>query len=128
MLAYHVNTNTILVEPFQSRQYRHCIATYNRIMTCLKARGHTVNLQILDNKASQAYKQTILDTWGCTFQLFPPHVHRRNIAERAIHTFKSHFLAILSGISDSFSNYLWDHLLPQTELTLNLLRQSTLAP
>ena len=27
-----------------------------------------------------------------------------------------------------FPNYLWDHLLPQTELTLNLLRQSTLAP
>ena len=97
-------------------------------MTRLKKRGHAVNLQILDNKASQAYIQTIQDTWGCTFQLVSPHVHQRNIAERAIRTFKARFLAILSGISDSSPNYLWDHLLPQTELTLSLLRQSTLIP
>ena len=128
MLAYHVDTNTILVEPFQSRQDRHRIAAYNRIMNRLKKRSHTVDLQILDNKASQAYKQTIQDTWGCTFQLVPPHVHRHNISKRSIRTFKAHFLAILSDISDSFPNYLWDHLLPQTELTLNLLRQSTLVP
>ena len=61
MLAYHFDTNTILVEPFQSRQDRHRIAAYNRIMTRLKKRGHTVDLQILDNEASQAYKLTIQD-------------------------------------------------------------------
>ena len=97
-------------------------------MTRLKKRGHIVDLQILDNEASQAYKQTIQDTWGCTFQLVPPHVHRRNIVKRDIRTFKAPFLEILSVISDSFSNYLWDHLLPQTEITLNLLQQSTLSP
>ena len=75
MLAYHVDTNTILVEPFQSFQDHHRIAAYNRIMTRIKKRGHTVNLQILDNEASQAYKQTIQDTWGCAFQLVPPYVH-----------------------------------------------------
>ena len=62
MLAYHVDTNTILVEPFQSRQDRHRIAAYNRIMTRLKKRGHIMDLQILDNKSSQAYKLTIQDT------------------------------------------------------------------
>ena len=128
MLAYHVDTNTILLEPFQSCQDRHRIAAYNRIMTRLKMRGQTVNLQILDNEASQAYKQTFQDTWGCTFQVLPPHVHRRIISERSICTFKAHFLAILSGISESFPNYLWVHLFPQTYLTLNILRQSTLAP
>ena len=75
VLDYHVDTNTILVEPFQSRQDRHRIAAYNRIMTRLNKRGHTVDLQILDNKSRQAYKQTIQDTWGCKFQLVPPHVH-----------------------------------------------------
>ena len=56
MLAYQVDTNTILVEPFQSRQDRHRIAAYNRIMTRLKNRGRTVGLQILDNEDSQSYK------------------------------------------------------------------------
>ena len=69
-------------------------------MMRLKKRGQTVNPQILDNEASQAYKKTIQDTWGCTFQLVPPHVHRHNIAKRATRTFKAHFLEILSGISD----------------------------
>ena len=58
----------------------------------------------------------------------PPDVHRRNIAKRAIRTFKAHFLSILDGIPPSFPNYLWDKLLLQTKLSLNLLRQFTIAP
>ena len=56
MLAYHVDTHTILVEPFQSRQDCHCIAAYNRIMRRLNKRGHTADLQTLENEASQAYR------------------------------------------------------------------------
>ena len=55
-------------------------------------------------------------------------MHRRNIAERAIQTFKAHFLSILAGLPSAFPNYLWDMLIPQPELTLNLLRQSHIAP
>jgi hypothetical protein len=55
-------------------------------------------------------------------------VHRRNRAERAIRTFKDHFLAILAGVDPKFPAYLWDLLLPQAELTLNLLRQSLINP
>jgi hypothetical protein len=55
-------------------------------------------------------------------------MHRRNRAERAIRTFKNHFLAILAGVDKSFPPYLWDLLLPQAELTLNLLRQSAINP
>ena len=62
------------------------------------------------------------------FQLLPPDVHRRNAAECAIRTFKAHFLAILSGYDSDFPRSLWDTLLPQTKLTLNLLSQATLAP
>ena len=58
----------------------------------------------------------------------PPHTHRSNAAERAIHTFKAHFLSILAGVAPDFPRNLWDLLLPQAELTLNLLRQATLDP
>jgi hypothetical protein len=128
MLAYHADCNVILVEAFESRHDRHRVAAYDRIMERLKRGGHSVDLQVLDNEASALYKLAITGKWNCRFQLVPPDVHRRNVAERAIRTFKAHFLSILAGVSDSFPNYLWDHLLPQTELTLNLLRQSTLAP
>ena len=97
-------------------------------MTRLAAQGLSVDLQILDNKASTAYKEAIIFKWKATFQLVPPDMHRRNRAERAICTFKDHFLAILSGVDAAFSPYLWDLLLPQAELTLNLLQQATINP
>jgi hypothetical protein len=54
-------------------------------------------------------------------ELVRPHVHRRNRAGRAIRTFKNHFIAILAGINKTFPKSLWDLLLPQAEITVNLL-------
>ena len=59
------------------------------------------------------------------FQLLPPDIHRRNAVERAIHTFKAHLLAVLSGVAPEFPQFLWDLLLVQTEIILNFLYQST---
>jgi hypothetical protein len=97
-------------------------------MTRLAAQGLSVDLQILDKKASSAYKEAITFKWNATFQLVPHDMHHSNQAERAIHTFKNHFLAILAGVDAAFPPYLWDLLLPQAKLTLNLLHQSTLNP
>jgi hypothetical protein len=56
MISYQANGNLILQQAFKSRSDTHCIAAYNPIMMCLVARGLSVDLQILDNKASAAYK------------------------------------------------------------------------
>jgi hypothetical protein len=61
-------------------------------------------------------------------ELVPPSNHRRNQAERAIQTFKAHFISILVGVDDKFPLSLWCHLLEPAELTLNLLRQSKVTP
>ena len=55
-------------------------------------------------------------------------MHRRNIAERAIQTYKSHFISTLAGVSDDFPIHQWHELVPQIVLTLNLLRQLHVAP
>ena len=55
-------------------------------------------------------------------------MHCWNEAEIMIQTFKAQFLSILAGVSSTYPNFLWYKLLPQTELTLNLLRQSNIAP
>jgi hypothetical protein len=128
MIAFHADGNLILQQAFKTKSDRHQIAAFNAIMTRLAARGLSVDLQILDNKASLAYKEAITFKWKATFQLVPPDMHHRNRAEQAIRTFKDHFLAILSGVDAACPPHLWDLLLPQAELTLNLLRQSTLNP
>ena len=68
------------------------------------------------------------ETWKVAYQLVPSDNHRRNAVENEIRTFKAHFLSILAGIADDFPNNFWDLLLPQTEMTLNLLRQSKTNP
>ena len=61
-------------------------------------------------------------------QMVPPDTHRRNFAERAIQTFKNHFIAILAGIDPRFPIFIWCKSLPQAVLTLNLMRPSNIAP
>lgn len=58
----------------------------------------------------------------------PPNVHRRNAAERAIRTFKNHFIAGLCSVDEHFPIHLWDRLLPQALITLNLMRSSRIHP
>jgi hypothetical protein len=81
---------------------------------------------VLDNEASEAFKKEIRK--NCKIQLVPPDNHRQNLSERAIQMFKNHFKAIVAGVDDSFPMRLWDKLLPQRILTLNLLRQLNVAP
>ena len=57
-------------------------------------------------------------------QLVPPHIHRRNSAERAIMTFKEHLIVVLSSTHKDFPLHLWCQLIPHAILTLNLLQQS----
>ena len=80
MVAYHANANLILQKAFHNKSDRHRIPAYNAIMTRLEHKGLTVDLQILDNKASSAYKETIVDKWKAALQLVPPEMHPRNRA------------------------------------------------
>ena len=63
-----------------------------------------------------------------TYQLTPAGLHRRNLAKRAIQTFKNHFIAGLCSTHPDFPLVLWDYLIPQALITLNLLRQSCMNP
>ena len=124
MVLVEVDGNYIDAEPMKNRSAGSMIKAYLALWARLTATGTIRHL--MDNEASAELKTEIRK--NCTIQLVPPDNHRRNLAERAIQTFKCHFKAILAGLDDSFPMRLWDKLLPQTILTLNLLRQSNVAP
>ena len=128
MIAYHCDTNTILRYTLASKNDKHRIPAYNSVMKRLAKRGHNVDVQVIDNEVSAEYKRVITEEWEEKFQLVPPNVHQRNVAERAIRTFKARFLSVLAGVDPGFPKYMWDQLLVQMKLTLNLLRQATLNP
>ena len=55
-------------------------------------------------------------------------MHRRNVAENSTQTFKGHFKSIICRVATDFPLKKWDTLLPQAELTCNLLHQANIAP
>ena len=55
-------------------------------------------------------------------------MHQINAAERAVRTFKNHFIAALCTVDPCLLFYLWDRLLTQVTMKLNMLRQSRLNP
>ena len=69
-------------------------------------------------------KKLITEKYNMQYKLVPPGCHRCNAAEVAIRNLKAHFLSIMAGVSADFPMKLWDKLLPQAEITINLLRQS----
>jgi hypothetical protein len=62
------------------------------------------------------------------FQLASPHMHWRNKTERAIQRFNNNFISRICSVDPNFPLRLWDKILPQATITLNLLRQSRINP
>ena len=82
---------------------------------------------MLDNEASQILFD-YLNKNLIAIQLAPPHMHQQNLAECAIRTFKEHLISIRVGYDPNFPKNLWDHLIFQAVITLNLLRPSRIYP
>ena len=99
MISYHCDANLILAEPFTSIKDKHRLLAYDKLMQILRDNKLTVNLQILNNEASAENKWVIKKKWNANYQLAPTNMHRSNTAEHAIHTFKAHFISILTGVS-----------------------------
>jgi hypothetical protein len=127
MVCYVYDCNCVKVIPMKSRSALEWVKAYDHIHQELTVKCFKPKLQTLDNEASAALKH-FFTTNGVEYQLVPPHCHLRNAAERAIRTFKKHFVAGLSSVEHTFAFLLWDRLLPQAEITSNLLRTSRLHP
>ena len=120
LIIYDYDSNAILAIPLKNRRAESILQAYKMGHAQLCATGCKPKLQCLDNEASRAL-QEFLTNENVDFQLVPPHLHHRNAAERAIRTFKNHFIAGLCSMDRDFPIHLWDRLVPQAELTLNLL-------
>ncbi len=127
MVAVHLDANYMFAKPMKNRTEGEMIRVYQKILNWMKAAGLGLRKQVLYNECSAVMKACIKEN-GMDYELVSPGQHRHNQAERAIQTFRAHFISILAGVDDKLPLLLWCHLLKPTELTLNLLRQSRVAP
>ena len=127
LVVYEYDSNAILVRPLRNRSAPEIKNAFQNVVHYLTVRGLRPRLHTLDNEASTILRD-YLRAEDVEYQLVPPHIHRRNASERAIRTFKNHFIAGLASTDPNFPLSNWCRLLPQPELTLNLLHASRLNP
>jgi hypothetical protein len=120
--AKYIRPNAI-----KSKSGAECVRAFGIVIDEMTEKGFKPKLQKMDNEASAALKNYVMEK-EMTYQLVPPHYHRANAAERTIRNFKEHFKAGLATVDPAFPIHLWNRLLPQAEITLNLLRSSRLHP
>ena len=125
MILHHDDSNSSCSEAMQNQSGGELILARARVLARMQSQGLIPKHQILDNQASAEYKAAI-EAFGMTYELVPPKEHRHNMAEKAIQTFKDHFVGVLSGCALSMPIYIWCQLLPQVERQLLLLRQSSI--
>lgn len=126
-VLYHYDSNTIHPVAIKNRTAESLLEAFKQAHQELVKAGCRPQLHRLDNECSQLLKDYMHDE-EIDFQLVPPGIHRRNAAERAIRTFKNHFIAGLCTADPKFPLNLWDRLIPQAKITINLLRGSRLNP
>mmetsp|Transcript_18995 Transcript_18995/g.31769 ORF Transcript_18995/g.31769 Transcript_18995/m.31769 type:complete len:1018 (-) Transcript_18995:914-3967(-) len=118
-----VGANYIHVTMLRSRSDSDMCAAYSQDLQFWKEHNLKPQSIIHDNELSAAVKD-VLHTADVRFELVPPGTHRANPAERAISTWKDHFIATLCGVDPDFPLIDLDLLVPQAEMTLNMMRAS----
>jgi hypothetical protein len=127
MILYDYDSNAIMGQPIKDTTAPELLRAFQVMEQELVARGLKPKLMTVDNESSKLLK-TYLHQQNITFQLVPQYSLRRNAAERAIRSFKDHLIAGLCSTDKSFPMHLWDRLLPQAVITLNMLRTSRKNP
>ena len=121
LVGYHYDANCIIGHPVKDRKAPTLTKAWEHLHDEFKKVGVAPDVWVLDNEVSNDLK-TAFNDQNTKFQLVPPHSHRRNLAERAIQTWKCHFKAGLASTNPNFPLTEWDRLIPQANITLNLLR------
>ena len=123
VIFFDEKSNFIHCEPVLELSGGQLSSATERGLAFFKARGSETTTWRIDNQISSSVRQ-LLAKANITLDLTPVGQHRRNKAERAIRTFKNHFIATLARVDKDCPLELWPEFLEQIEFTLNLMRIS----
>ena len=124
---YVYGWNTFLANQTKKRSDKDIIRYFVELTAYFERRGINPGFHIMDNKASTEFKNS-RTTIDIKYQLVTPSNHRAKNTDRSINIFKNHFLAGLLNVDAGSQLKLWDRLLQQETISLNLLCQSRLHP
>ena len=103
------------------------IQAFTELTEDLKSWGINPVFYFMNNEASTALNMT-MTTIKIKYQLVPPSNHIEKNTVIAIKTFNNHFILGLCSVDKNFNLKLWDRLLHQATISLNLLIKSITIP
>eukprot|EP01082_Thalassiosira_pseudonana_P011880 g10662.t1 g10662 contig4:2284681-2286983(+) len=127
VLFYVVDANFIKSYPIKSRHRTELLKAYDDVYKYLRIRGYRPKLHRLDNETSKDDENFIAEQ-NAKHQYTPPDIHRTNIAERMIRTWKNHMCAVRAGTPKTYRLSNWCKDLEQVDMTLNMMRPCTQNP
>jgi len=108
------------LEPMAARSGTEYAKAFERAIEFSKQKGQDMLYIRMDNETSKVVTDMFKKN-DITHQYVPAGSHRANRAEPAIRRTKNHIIATLTTTSQEFPLTLWDELLPQCEITINIL-------
>ena len=127
VIFYAVDGNYIKSFPIKSRHRSQLLKAYDAVYAFLRVRGYRPQLHKLDNETSQEVEEFIAEQQS-KIQYTSADMHRTNLAERAVRTWKNHFTATRAGTPPSFRMSNWCKMTEQCDITLNMMRPCTTNP
>ena len=127
LVGYNYDGNYIHADPIKNRRGHTITQAWISMHTMFKKAAAAPTIYVMDNEISKDLMEA-LEEQNVRYQLVTPYKHRNNIAERAIQTYKSHFKSGLAATDPNFPLSEWDRLIPQANITLNLLRTARANP
>ena len=111
MVVYNYDANSVLVEPLNNIKSKYFTMTFLKILNILTVSENAPKIYILYNKIFGEFKDALKQK-KLTYQLVPCFQHRCKKSERAIQTFKNHFIAGLSSMNPLLPISEWESLIP----------------
>lgn len=125
LVFYCPYANYTHLQLLRTRTASDYVAAHKRAHAFFLSKGVRIEFSRIDNESSKE-----LEAWGATqsppvkMQYVPPHVHRGNRSEKEVGSVKNHLISMINTAHPEYPLRGWAHLIPQAEITLNLLRQS----
>jgi len=126
-IAYDYDTNYIFALPLVSTSDSEILEAFKQVHQMLTKKGYKPIFNVMDNQAAAPIK-AFMESQNGTVQFVEPNNHHVNAAERAIQTFKNHFISGLCTTDPKFPFQLWNHLTHQAAITCNILQRSRINP
>ena len=128
LVTYDEASNYIHAEPMTDRTNSSYEKAFRATLSIFERRGSLPPILRVDNELSGTLVDVVQKKFNLTVERAPPHNHRTLRAERAIQTWKNHFISTLCTVPATFPLTEHDRLVPYAVLTLNLLRESRSQP